>query len=427
MENVPKTALLLSKLMEGPRSRVAGVGSRELPSDKSALLFKAAFLSVLTEQAAFSSGGAPGSDATIEHGVKAALQSISDGLEYENLVNAYLNVYLPGYFFNGRSSKEPGMIDATKLAMHEQAKDLAKQVHPAFRDGKPVNPERPMKPYVLNLHARNGHQALGDDLKSPVRSVLCFTGDGAKEEYISSRTGGTGQALRLAHKFGIPALNIGNRSDEAKLDSWVQKRGSWLLQEYGIDVHKAHHEYVANFTSKIPHHVGDLARESASLGLDLIVHGCDCFNTTGTGVAKGIKDDFYEAYLADQNTVNGDRKKLGTYSSAEFDSNGKTLTVINAYTQYKYNHREDGGLDFDYKAFEKVLKSLNENYPGSTVGFSRIGTEGAGGCWLSIAEMIRNKAPRLNAVIVSNESDLEYKPAPTRKNEREGDQIGLNL
>lgn len=423
MDIHPKVGELLENLKKGPKSTVAGVGSRKLPAQKSELLFKAAFLSVLTEQTQYASGGAPGSDATIEHGVKAALGVVSEGREYESLVNQYLKVYLPGYFFNGRSSKHPGMIDATKLPMHEQAKQLAKEVHPAFK--VPKEKRRPMKPYVLNLHARNGHQALGEDLSTPVRSVLCFTGDGAKGSRISVKTGGTGQALRLADRFNIPVLNIGSPKDEASLMKWIEKRGAWLKQTYGIDVDYEHHRYVAEFTAGVAHHKGDLLEDIEKLNLDIIVHDCNCFNTMDSGISNSIKEKFPSAFEADLQTIKGSKSKLGTFSSAEISLDGRSLTIVNAYTQFKYG--TDSELYFDYDAFKDVLISLNETFPGATVGFPRIGSGRAGGCWLTIAEMIKNHAPRINTVVVSRQSDLEYKPEARKTRDREGEQIGLGF
>jgi hypothetical protein len=53
------------------------------------------------------------------------------------------------------------------------------------------------------------HQILGDDLKTPVDFVLCWTPDGA-ETSTSYSTGGTGQAIRLAIANSIPVFNSHN-------------------------------------------------------------------------------------------------------------------------------------------------------------------------------------------------------------------------
>lgn len=48
------------------------------------------------------------------------------------------------------------------------------------------------------MHARNMHQILGIDLKTPVDMVICW----------SPGHGGTEQALRLARAYGIHIVNL---------------------------------------------------------------------------------------------------------------------------------------------------------------------------------------------------------------------------
>jgi hypothetical protein len=59
------------------------------------------------------------------------------------------------------------------------------------------------------LHARNGYQILGLNLKSPTHLVVCWTPDGAERGHQTSRrTGGTGQAIRIASAHNIPVVNM---------------------------------------------------------------------------------------------------------------------------------------------------------------------------------------------------------------------------
>ena len=60
---------------------------------------------------------------------------------------------------------------------------------------------------VRSLHARNCHQVLGPDQASPARFVLCWTPD-ASLDGCGQDVGGTGQALRIAHHYGVPVFNI---------------------------------------------------------------------------------------------------------------------------------------------------------------------------------------------------------------------------
>ncbi len=103
---------------------------------------------------------------------------------------------------------------------------------------------------------------------------------------------------------------------------------------------------------------GDLLWLGRSGIFDVIIHGCNCFNTMGAGIARTVKIQFPEAYLVDLTAERGTMEKLGTYTCAvvdcypddhadtsgrsisgiSCDSNGirhHKLTVVNAYTQWR--------------------------------------------------------------------------------------------
>ena len=145
--------------------------------------------------------------------------------------------------------------------------------------------------------------------------------------------------------------------------------------------------------------VGDLIKLAKEGQFDVIVHGANCFNTMGAGIAKTIKEDFYKAYLADQYTVKGDRTKIGTYTQATInmpETNHK-LTVVNAYTQYTYGRGRDL---FEYEGFEKILDSLNVEFKGKKIGFPLIGCGLAGGNKERILEMIENQLKEQEVTVV---------------------------
>ena len=87
----------------------------------------------------------------------------------------------------------------------------------------------------------------------------------------------------------------------------------------------------------------------------VLIHGCNCHNNMGAGLAKRIKQLYPEAYQADQNTVAHSRDKLGTLSGAKINNN---LSVVNLYTQYNY-----GGnvVNVDYTAMRKCFELLVDN------------------------------------------------------------------
>lgn len=111
---------------------------------------------------------------------------------------------------------------------------------------------------------------------------------------------------------------------------------------------------------------GDLIKLAQAGEFDVIVHGCNCFCTMGAGIAKAIKSAFPAAFQADLQTPNGDKAKLGTYSSAVIETGYGQLTVINAYTQFNWR---GNGNKADYDAIRNVFRQLRSDFSGKRIGF----------------------------------------------------------
>ena len=135
---------------------------------------------------------------------------------------------------------------------------------------------------------------------------------------------------------------------------------------------------------------GDLLQLGKNNEFDIIMHGCNCFNTMGGGIARQVRDQFHDAYLADQDTLAGDRNKLGRYS---IGMSGR-LVIINAYTQYHMASRIGDDV-FEYRAFDTVLNSISERFGKYKIGMPMIGMGLAGGDPARILPMIENFAQRV--------------------------------
>ena len=131
------------------------------------------------------SGGADGADSTFSNGCKNKIE------------------FIPWKCFNNRSN---GIIGDINDAM-----EIAKSLHPNW-DKLSIGAKK--------LMARNCHQVLGMDLKSPVKFVICWTPDGA-ETKTSHKTGGTGQAIRLANRNNIPVINMFNNDWKERLKTII--------------------------------------------------------------------------------------------------------------------------------------------------------------------------------------------------------------
>ena len=134
---------------------------------------------------------------------------------------------------------------------------------------------------------------------------------------------------------------------------------------------------------------GDLIHLALQGKFDVIIHGSNCFCTMGKGVASYIKRVFPEAYEADKETHTGDKSKLGYFSCATVKKPRGEITIVNAYTQYRYNSKY--GMDIqqvDYMAVKNVFKRIKETFHGYRIGYPKIGAGLAGGDWNIISKII---------------------------------------
>jgi O-acetyl-ADP-ribose deacetylase (regulator of RNase III) len=144
---------------------------------------------------------------------------------------------------------------------------------------------------------------------------------------------------------------------------------------------------------------GDLLEMAFQGNFDVIIHGCNCFNTMGSGIARQIADRFPMAEKIDKLTVCGSVEKLGMYTTSICnDKHKKPFVIINAYTQYY------GGSDVRYEAIRSVMIKIKKMFGECKIGYPKIGAGIAGGDWEIISNII-NKVLR-----GSDHTLVEYTP-----------------
>lgn len=134
--------------------------------------------------------------------------------------------------------------------------------------------------------------------------------------------------------------------------------------------------------------IGNLITVVENDDYDVVLHGCNCFNTMGAGVALAVADAWPEAVAADKLTASGDIGKLGTYSMARVTRRNRRFAVYNLYCQYRYGSKTEH--NFDYMALHKALHQLAIELGNETlrIAFPLIGCGNGGGRWRKVKPLI---------------------------------------
>lgn len=149
---------------------------------------------------------------------------------------------------------------------------------------------------------------------------------------------------------------------------------------------------------------GDLIKMAENGHFDVIVHGCNCFNTQNSGIALLIKNKFETHKYSLETENKGDYNKLGQIESKNFigvgKRNSKVLTVVNAYTQYHYGKEQ---VQLDYTALKLVMRKINNKFKGKHIGLPLIGCGLAGGDWETVRDIIKTELNMCKCTIVHYE------------------------
>ena len=144
----------------------------------------------------------------------------------------------------------------------------------------------------------------------------------------------------------------------------------------------------------LKHAKGNLLDLAEKGHFELIIQGCNCFNTMGGGIAKEIAQRYPYVAEVDALTTKGDYNKLGNYTKNVVVANKEhSFVVINAYTQFGMSSGEDV---FEYVAFELILQKMVRLYGTFNIGLPYIGMGLAGGHKETIMLMIEDFAQQVS-------------------------------
>jgi O-acetyl-ADP-ribose deacetylase (regulator of RNase III) len=148
-------------------------------------------------------------------------------------------------------------------------------------------------------------------------------------------------------------------------------------------------EYLEN--KMLKREQGDLLDMAEHGDFDIIVHGCNCFNTMGSGIARQIADRYPQAKEADNATPPGTIQKLGRFTHASTDR----FMIVNAYTQFETS--KSGEDVFEYASFEVILRKLAHDFPESRFGLPYIGMGLANGDEDRIMKLLEDFAEKVSS------------------------------
>lgn len=146
----------------------------------------------------------------------------------------------------------------------------------------------------------------------------------------------------------------------------------------------------------------DLAEQGE---FDVIIHGCNCRNNMGSGIAGQIATRFPEAFDVDKLTINGDYNKMGNYTYIVIPTSdpNKSFILVNLYTQFNPGKNSPGcEQPLDYEALTVGLRKIFRNFGGSypRIGLPWIGCGLARGSQEIVEQIIRKELSEMDVTIV---------------------------
>lgn len=184
------------------------------------------------------------------------------------------------------------------------------------------------------------------------------------------------------HLFGLPHYtNTDNPIDFPTSPDQVDK----FIDGYINQIENMSDEEWENLEkSMLKHTKGNLLDLAEAGEFDVVVQGCNCFNTMGGGIAREIRERYPNVASVDMETVQGDYNKLGTWTECGAGEKSR-FTILNCYTQYNMSRGNDV---FEYTAFQLICQKLVHAYGDKRIGLPYIGMGLAGGDKESIMEII---------------------------------------
>lgn len=157
---------------------------------------------------------------------------------------------------------------------------------------------------------------------------------------------------------------------------------------------------------------GNLIELAKQGKFDVIAHGANCKSTMGAGIAPQMAkafgcdkfemekwgDDISKLGCIDYETLVLGEKTIWSLHDYKNNRNEPELTVVNAYTQYDYSHKN--GKPVDYEAITLCMRKMNHVFKGKHIGLPTIGCGLAGGDFKIVSEIIKKELKDCKVTVV---------------------------
>ena len=127
-----------------------------------------------------------------------------------------------------------------------------------------------------------------------------------------------------------------------------------------------------------------------------ILHGCNAQGVMGSGVAKGIRENYPKAYRVYKEKHSRDGLKLGDCIKV-LDAN---KLIVNGITQQYYGR--DGSKYVSYDAVDEVMRDVNSMhhiYGIKEIAMPQIGAGLGGGNWKVIEAIIESRLSLVQPIV----------------------------
>lgn len=143
---------------------------------------------------------------------------------------------------------------------------------------------------------------------------------------------------------------------------------------------------------------GDLIQLALNGKFDVIAHGCNCFSTQKSGIAKQMAEVFFtNEFPMEVDSRAFPINKLGCIDWDTHVVEDNFLSVVNCYTQYQYGTDK---AHADYEAIALCMRKINILFRGKHIGLPMIGAGLAGGDWTRISAIINQELKDMKVTIV---------------------------